>query len=222
MVTSGTETAPVVDGPPRFRQPFLQQPLSEDTQFRLDDSNAQLLRQQEEGQRRQLELQRQQEDQQRELQRQELQRQQEQQQRELQRQELQRQLEEQRRQQEFQEQERQRTLQEQQRQEAERQRQNEQLRLQQQRPQNFSRQLEGRDEEGNNIRTVRQQSPMTEVCLACICQASTNCNLATRCVSRGQYCGPFLISRPYWIDAGMPTLLDDNPNRPGGNCFSYL
>lgn len=28
-------------------------------------------------------------------------------------------------------------------------------------------------------------------------------------------CGPFLISKAYWIDAGRPTLSRDNPNREG-------
>jgi hypothetical protein len=31
----------------------------------------------------------------------------------------------------------------------------------------------------------------------------------------GDYCGPFLISKPYWIDSGKPTLIDDNPDRDG-------
>lgn len=57
---------------------------------------------------------------------------------------------------------------------------------------------------------------MTEACLACICQASTNCNLTTRCISNGKYCGPFLISRPYWQDAGQLTLVGDRAERGGG------
>ncbi|CAL8138006.1 unnamed protein product [Orchesella dallaii] len=58
-------------------------------------------------------------------------------------------------------------------------------------------------------------NPMTEACLACICQASTNCNLTTRCISNGKYCGPFLISRPYWLDAGQLTLIGDRAERAG-------
>jgi hypothetical protein len=58
-------------------------------------------------------------------------------------------------------------------------------------------------------------NPMTESCLACICQASTNCNLTTRCINKGKYCGPFLISKPYWLDAGQLTLVGDKADRSG-------
>ncbi|XP_021948031.1 lysozyme [Folsomia candida] len=58
-------------------------------------------------------------------------------------------------------------------------------------------------------------NPMTESCLACICQASTNCNLTTRCISSDKYCGPFLISKPYWLDAGQLTIKFDEPSRDG-------
>uniref|UniRef100_A0A2A4JD13 lysozyme n=1 Tax=Heliothis virescens TaxID=7102 RepID=A0A2A4JD13_HELVI len=34
----------------------------------------------------------------------------------------------------------------------------------------------------------------------------------TRGCSDG-YCGPFIISRVYWVDAGKPTLPDDDPER---------
>jgi len=40
-------------------------------------------------------------------------------------------------------------------------------------------------------------------CLGCICEASTNCDIrATRCISGGAFCGPFLVSRGFWKDAG--------------------
>jgi len=40
-------------------------------------------------------------------------------------------------------------------------------------------------------------------CLGCICEASTNCDKrATRCISGGSFCGPFLVSRGFWQDAG--------------------
>ena len=60
------------------------------------------------------------------------------------------------------------------------------------------------------------RASMTESCLACICQASTSCNLTTPCVSQGQYCGPFLLSKPYWLDAGRPILFGDSADRDGG------
>lgn len=68
------------------------------------------------------------------------------------------------------------------------------------------------DSEPRSARRLR----MSEACLACICLGSTNCQLATGCVSNGQYCGPFLISKPYWLDAGRPVLLGDSPEREGG------
>lgn len=37
-------------------------------------------------------------------------------------------------------------------------------------------------------------------CLQCLCQASTGCDLDKQCV--GSNCGPYLISWPYWADAG--------------------
>jgi len=61
----------------------------------------------------------------------------------------------------------------------------------------------------------RPINPMSESCLACICQASTNCNLTTRCISNNKFCGPFLISKPYWIDAGQLTIKFDQASRDG-------
>lgn len=37
-------------------------------------------------------------------------------------------------------------------------------------------------------------------CLQCLCQASTGCDIDKQCV--GNFCGPYLISWPYWADAG--------------------
>lgn len=36
------------------------------------------------------------------------------------------------------------------------------------------------------------------------------------------YCGPFWISRVYWVDAGRPTLPDDQPNRREGEVTFWL
>ncbi|XP_063228967.1 invertebrate-type lysozyme 3-like [Bacillus rossius redtenbacheri] len=44
----------------------------------------------------------------------------------------------------------------------------------------------------------------TELCLGCICEATSNCNLTVGCV-RG-LCGPLLIARDYWLQAGSPTV----------------
>lgn len=45
----------------------------------------------------------------------------------------------------------------------------------------------------------------TEACLSCICDATTACNLTIGCYAG--LCGPFLIGRQYWMDAGAPVLL---------------
>ncbi|XP_041982001.1 lysozyme 1-like [Aricia agestis] len=53
-------------------------------------------------------------------------------------------------------------------------------------------------------------SNLNETCLRCLCHA-TGCELSHGC-SEG-YCGPFYISRVYWVDAGKPTLPEDSPER---------
>ncbi|RWS29845.1 Destabilase-like protein [Leptotrombidium deliense] len=37
-------------------------------------------------------------------------------------------------------------------------------------------------------------------CMKCLCEASSFCNVNTHCIKG--YCGPYLISQNYWIDAG--------------------
>ncbi|XP_046407289.1 uncharacterized protein LOC124171917 isoform X2 [Ischnura elegans] len=54
---------------------------------------------------------------------------------------------------------------------------------------------------------------LNDACLECICQGPTSCNLTYGC-SQG-YCGPFYISRIYWIDADKPVLPQDDPEREG-------
>lgn len=55
----------------------------------------------------------------------------------------------------------------------------------------------------------------TEKCLGCICEAASDCNQTIGCL--GDYCGMFLVSRTYWVDAGAPVLIGDDPNRIEGN-----
>ncbi|KAF9424603.1 hypothetical protein HW555_000414 [Spodoptera exigua] len=47
-------------------------------------------------------------------------------------------------------------------------------------------------------------------CFRCLCHVA-GCDMSRGC-SEG-YCGPFFISRVYWVDAGKPTLPDDDPDR---------
>ena len=55
----------------------------------------------------------------------------------------------------------------------------------------------------------------TEKCIGCICEAASGCNQTIGCL--GEFCGMFLISRSYWVDAGSPVLLGDSPNNEEGN-----
>ncbi|XP_045500363.1 lysozyme-like [Colias croceus] len=54
-------------------------------------------------------------------------------------------------------------------------------------------------------------SNLSQECFNCLCYVSTNCDTSHECT--GGYCGPFNISRVYWVDAGKVTLPDDDPER---------
>merc|ERR1712013_401334 len=43
---------------------------------------------------------------------------------------------------------------------------------------------------------------LSDNCIGCICEASTRCNVTTKCISGGSFCGPFLLSKPFWVDGG--------------------
>merc|ERR1712080_749986 len=43
---------------------------------------------------------------------------------------------------------------------------------------------------------------LSDNCIGCICEASTRCNATTKCISGGSFCGPFLLSKPFWVDGG--------------------
>ncbi|KDR06499.1 uncharacterized protein LOC110840589 isoform X2 [Zootermopsis nevadensis] len=59
----------------------------------------------------------------------------------------------------------------------------------------------------------RQNSLGLELCMGCICEATSNCNLTFHC-TRG-FCGPFLISQLYWKEAGRPVIPGDHQNKKG-------
>lgn len=52
---------------------------------------------------------------------------------------------------------------------------------------------------------------LNTACLNCLCYVSTMCDMANGCV--GGYCGPYNISKVYWVDAGKVVLPDDDPER---------
>ncbi|XP_026735904.1 invertebrate-type lysozyme 3-like [Trichoplusia ni] len=60
--------------------------------------------------------------------------------------------------------------------------------------------------------------PVTEVCLGCICQATSGCKKGLTC--EGDACGLFRITWAYWADAGKPTIRGQSPDDPDAypNC----
>merc|ERR1712032_265447 len=51
---------------------------------------------------------------------------------------------------------------------------------------------------------------LSDNCIGCICEASTRCNATTKCISGGSFCGPFLLSKPFWVDGGSCVLEGDS------------
>merc|ERR1712203_399832 len=62
---------------------------------------------------------------------------------------------------------------------------------------------------------------LSDNCIGCICEASTRCNATTKCISGGSFCGPFLLSKPFWVDGGSCVLEGDSPSDQGGG-FDFL
>ena len=62
--------------------------------------------------------------------------------------------------------------------------------------------------------------PVTELCMGCLCEASTDCNRNFQC--DGRYCGMFRISVPYWRDAGSPVKKGDNATTIAGKRRLYV
>merc|ERR1712126_232661 len=56
------------------------------------------------------------------------------------------------------------------------------------------------------------EGSITDSCLGCIYEANTRYDVFTGCVANGVRCGPFLISKGYWIDSGRCVLEGDDPN----------
>merc|ERR1712212_1333810 len=56
---------------------------------------------------------------------------------------------------------------------------------------------------------------LSDNCIGCICEASTRCNATTKCISGGSFCGPFLLSKPFWVDGGSCVLEGDSPGDQG-------
>ncbi|KAH8402041.1 hypothetical protein KR009_009376 [Drosophila setifemur] len=64
-------------------------------------------------------------------------------------------------------------------------------------------------------------TPVTELCLNCICEAISGCNATAICTSPEKgACGIFRITHAYWVDAGKLTINEEHPDSEKGfiNC----
>lgn len=55
---------------------------------------------------------------------------------------------------------------------------------------------------------------LSESCYRCLCYVSTKCEIEHECTAG--YCGPFNISRVYWVDAGKVVMPEDDADRNHG------
>ncbi|XP_035903243.1 lysozyme-like [Anopheles stephensi] len=62
----------------------------------------------------------------------------------------------------------------------------------------------------SHIAPAPLEDPVTDVCLSCICEASSGCDASLRC--NGDVCGMFRITWAYWADAGKPVQQGDSPD----------
>lgn len=65
----------------------------------------------------------------------------------------------------------------------------------------------------HNEPVVSNPTPVTDICLGCICQAVSNCNRTLAC--NGEVCGLFRITRPYWADAKKTVQNGETADSPG-------
>jgi len=65
----------------------------------------------------------------------------------------------------------------------------------------------------------KNEEPVSQVCLACICEVATGCNTTIGC--SGPLCGPYAITWGFWTDAGTPTL-NNEPNATDGGELIFL
>lgn len=56
--------------------------------------------------------------------------------------------------------------------------------------------------------------PVTDICLGCICEASSGCDRSLQC--GGDVCGLFRITWAYWADSGKHTQPGEDPNGSNG------
>ncbi|XP_021948033.1 lysozyme [Folsomia candida] len=62
---------------------------------------------------------------------------------------------------------------------------------------------------------------ISDECLGCICHASSGCNKNQGCTDGG-VCGPFLLTWPFWADAGKLMIKGSNPTNAYSDCSNDL
>lgn len=58
---------------------------------------------------------------------------------------------------------------------------------------------------------------MSLVCLGCLCEVSTGCNITIGC--NNMVCGPFSITKYYWEDVGKPPPMGESSSDDDGLLF---
>nr|CAD7398468.1 unnamed protein product [Timema poppensis] len=59
----------------------------------------------------------------------------------------------------------------------------------------------------------QENKVVDDLCLGCLCEAMSDCNRTFSCV--GDDCGLFMITKPYWEDAGRHVIAQDDSSSPG-------
>ncbi|KAI4457170.1 destabilase-related [Holotrichia oblita] len=57
---------------------------------------------------------------------------------------------------------------------------------------------------------AQYDQPVSYACLICICEAMTGCDMTKKCSESN--CGPFWISRSYWLNGETPTVRYEGPD----------
>uniref|UniRef100_A0A1A9WK38 lysozyme n=1 Tax=Glossina brevipalpis TaxID=37001 RepID=A0A1A9WK38_9MUSC len=70
------------------------------------------------------------------------------------------------------------------------------------------------------LKPERNEKPVSDVCLDCLCKATSGCNKTASC--KHGACGPFHITYPYWVKGGKLTLDGDSSQSVDAfpNCVS--
>ncbi|XP_033229112.1 invertebrate-type lysozyme 6-like [Belonocnema kinseyi] len=68
--------------------------------------------------------------------------------------------------------------------------------------------MEFYDSDGISTEVDEETNIVSAKCLRCICVAESDCNINLKCDD--SVCGPYKITLGFWIDAGRPTVKDND------------